>query len=88
MTGHLLTPAAVAERCEVSTKTVMRAIHAGRLRASRLGAGGALRIREEDFEAWIEQSVLEPTPPARVPALLPRAPSRGRLTLTSEMGRR
>ncbi len=35
--GDLLTPREVATRCKVSTKTVLRAIRGGRLRASRLG---------------------------------------------------
>jgi hypothetical protein len=34
---RLLIPSDVAERCQVSTKTVLRAVHRGRLRASRLG---------------------------------------------------
>jgi excisionase family DNA binding protein len=74
----LLTPADVAERCRVSTKTVIRAIKAGRLRAYRLGARGAYRLRVADVEAWLETSevqgvvvplrVREPAPsPARAP---------------------
>ncbi len=43
----------------MSTKTVLRAIHRGRLRASRLGEHGAFRIREADVERWIESSVLD-----------------------------
>jgi len=58
MTDRLLTPADVAERCQISTKTVLRAIHRGRLRASRLGEHGAYRMHDADVDAWIEASVL------------------------------
>jgi excisionase family DNA binding protein len=40
----------VAMLCEVSVKTVYRAISQGRLRASQLGVGGAHRIRLEDVQ--------------------------------------
>ena len=93
---QLLTPGEVAELCQLSTKTVLRAIHAGRLRASRLGERAAFRVRLTDVETWIEASVL-PTPPP-VPALKSPAPAAplgtpvtdietGRLVLTPEMGR-
>jgi excisionase family DNA binding protein len=51
---QLLTPADVARRCRVSTKTVLRAIHSGRLRASRLGSRGAYRVRPEDVLEWLD----------------------------------
>ena len=60
MTDVLLTPADVARRCQVSTKTVLRAIQAGRLRASRLGQKGAYRVREIDVDVWIEAAIVEP----------------------------
>jgi len=89
---RLLTPADVARRCQISAKTVLRAIHDGRLRASRLGASGAYRIRDADVDTWIEASVV--TPPRRPPIRLPThslervdAPTRGRLELTDDMGR-
>ena len=92
MTERLLTPADVAERCQISAKTVLRAIHRGRLRASRLGEQGAYRMREADVEAWIEASVftVAPVRPASVPAPLRTAadPSLGRLALSPDMGRR
>jgi excisionase family DNA binding protein len=54
----LLRPVDVAELCQVSTKTVLRAIRAGRLHACRLGTRGAYRIRQEDLEAWLRGSAL------------------------------
>ena len=88
----LLTPAQAGERCRICAKTVLRAIHAGRLRAYQLGEKAAYRIAVEDLEAWVEQSVVTPAGPA--PVLPPSAasvraderPSMGRLTLTPEMG--
>ena len=92
MTDRLLTPADVAERCQISTKTVLRAIHRGRLRASRLGEHGAYRMRETDVDAWIEASVLAVrplrAPAARVPVRVPAEPVNGRLVLSPDMGRR
>ena len=77
MLERLLTSSDVADRCQVSTKTVLRAIHRGRLRASRLGEQGAYRIREADAESWIEACVLEaaalPRPgPNTMPSFLPQ----------------
>ena len=93
MTEHLLTPADVAERCQVSAKTVLRAIHRGQLRASRLGESSAYRVRSCDVEAWIEQSVVAPRarlairPLAAVPPPAPERTTAGRLELTADMGR-
>jgi len=90
MVERLLTPSDVAERCQVSTKTVLRAIHRGRLRASRLGEQGAYRMREADVDQWIEACVLEIQParrPAALPEPLPGSTVTGRLALTPEMGR-
>src|SRR3954452_645470 len=91
MTERLLTPSDVADRCQVSSKTVLRAIHRGRLRASRLGELGAYRMREADVDDWIERCVLE-IPAARrtAPVIVsgPVAPGTvGRLALTDDMGR-
>ncbi len=93
MAERLRTPAEVAERCQISAKTVLRAIHTGRLRASRLGASGAYRMRDADVDAWIEESVM--TPPRRAPIRAPAlhvapaldSPTAGRLELTADMGR-
>jgi excisionase family DNA binding protein len=91
MLERLLTPGDVADRCQVSTKTVLRAIHRGRLRASRLGEQGAYRIREADAESWIEACVLEAAAPARAaaPPAPPseESPPNGRLVLKPDMGR-
>jgi len=88
----LLTPAQAGERCRICAKTVLRAVHAGRLRAYRLGEKAAYRIAVEDLEAWVEQSVVTPARPARAspPSAAPlRADEQqpmGRLTLTPEIG--
>src|SRR3954452_16469619 len=90
MDERLLTPGDVAERCQISAKSVLRAIHRGQLRAYRLGERGAYRLRERDVEAWLEQAIA-PRPPQRQET--PVAPVReqpiqtGRLRLTPDMGR-
>ena len=90
MDERLLTPGDVAERCQISAKSVLRAIHRGQLRAYRLGERGAYRLRECDVDAWLEQAIV--APPARRQGG-PVAPVReqpipaGRLRLTPEMGR-
>jgi excisionase family DNA binding protein len=89
----LRTPADVAERCQISAKTVLRAIHAGRLRASRLGESGAYRMCDADIDAWIEETVVAPQrraplrPPAARPLGIVEQPTLGRLELTADMGR-
>ena len=52
---ELLTVGDVAKQCQVSRKTVTRAILSGRLCASRLGARGAYRIRPEDVDRWVKE---------------------------------
>jgi excisionase family DNA binding protein len=54
----LLTIDQVAELCQVSAKTVYRAVSNGKLRASRLGRGSAYRIRLEDVDAWLDACAL------------------------------
>jgi excisionase family DNA binding protein len=87
VTERLLTPRDVADRCQVSTKTVLRAIHRGRLRASRLGEQGAYRMRADDVDVWIESSVVDIPAPRSAPALARLDPTTGRLFLTADMGR-
>ena len=48
---QLLTVAEVAAYARVSTRTVYRAIWAGKLRASR--SGRQLRIHPDDVDAWL-----------------------------------
>jgi excisionase family DNA binding protein len=62
MPDPLLTPSDVAALCQISPKTVMRAIQSGRLPAARLGKRGAFRIVPDDVEAWIAASRLVPPP--------------------------
>lgn len=98
MTVRLLTVADVADLVQCSRKTVMRAIHAGDLRAAQLASRGTWRVRLEDVDAWIELRSLPPAPP-EVDPVLPVPPGvvrplrarRGRptgmLQVTREMGR-
>lgn len=51
--GVLMTVAEVAAICQVHRKTVTRAISRGELRAARLGARGAYRLRQGDVDAWL-----------------------------------
>ncbi len=92
----LLTPTDVAHQCQVSTKTVLRAIHQGRLRASRLGARGAYRISARDVDEWIAASAIAPRKRTAVAGLgassprgsLPAVGDEGRLVVSEQMGRR
>jgi excisionase family DNA binding protein len=86
---QVLKPIDVARWAQISTKTVLRAIKSGRLRASRLGEHGAYRIRESDYDAWVESSIVEPTVRERAEPVPARAlpPGVGRLIVTPEMGR-
>jgi excisionase family DNA binding protein len=49
---QLLTVADLCQLCQVSRRTVYRAMAAGQLRPTRLGR--ALRFTQADVEAWIE----------------------------------
>lgn len=85
--------------CQVSSKTVYRAIRRGALSASRLGEGGAYRVRPGDVELWIASSpARHRTAPAstvlQLDLELPPASSRlgrdrrdGRLSVDAGMGR-
>ena len=91
MDERLLTPGDVAAPCQISAKSVLRAIHRGQLRAYRLGERGAYRLRERDVDAWLEQAIVAPATPSKL--LSPAAPVvtgpviAGRLRLTPDMGR-
>jgi excisionase family DNA binding protein len=50
----LLTPSQLAEHVQVSTKTVLRAIARGELRAVQIGQRRAWRICPDDVDAWLE----------------------------------
>jgi excisionase family DNA binding protein len=82
----LLRPDDVAELCQVSTKTVLRAIRGGRLHAHRLGARGAYRIRPDDVEAWLRSCPVRQRTPEPVEELVlpPQPRERGRLVLDDE----
>ena len=72
---------------------MLRAIAAGRLRASRLGQRGAYRLRAADVDAWLDAATVDVPPRAaiRVPEmsrLLSPTPTGGRLLVSDEMGRR
>jgi excisionase family DNA binding protein len=89
---RLLTPSDVAARCQISAKTVLRAIRAGRLRAYRLGERGTYRIRPSDVDAWLDDQEVQPVvvplravPP--VPRPSPGPLAGGRLRVPRSMGR-
>lgn len=84
MKERLLTVGDVAEMCQVHRKTVTRAIRSGRLRATRLGTRGAYRLRPDDVDRWLADSVVQParvaSPPARRPGVLLADSENGSLT--------
>lgn len=63
MTERLLTPREVADHCGLHYRTILRAIEAGDLPASRLR--GRLRISRYDMLTWIQGGDVKPH---RVPA--------------------
>ncbi len=80
-------PQEIAQRCQISTGTVMRAIRSGQLRASRLGSRGAYRVRPEDLDAWIVATTV--LPPLSHDYRLPADPrDGGRLTVRIHHGDR
>lgn len=91
MSQPMLTPAEIAEHCRLSTKTVLRAIRSGRLRACRLGTRGGYRVAAEDLEAWIATSMVEPEKRAwssrtPLPIASPAPSAMGRLVVGPGMG--
>lgn len=83
MPAPLLTPSEVATLCQVSPKTVMRAIRNGRLAAARLGKRGAFRIAPDDVDAWL-LTTRTTTSQVREGRVRPR----GHLQVDEEMGGR
>lgn len=73
----------VAELCQVSTKTVLRAIRSGRLHAYRLGKRNAYRIRPDDVEAWLQSCPVRgrASDPVDQPVLPLQPRERGRLAV-------
>jgi excisionase family DNA binding protein len=51
---RLLTPQQVADACQLSARTVARAIERGELRASKLAVRGGWRIVPTDVDAWLQ----------------------------------
>ena len=93
MPERLLTPAEIAEQCQLSTKNVIRAIRGGRLRACRLGTRGGYRVTSADLDAWIAASIVEPqrhpvpAPPTPLRVVAPASSTVDRLVVSPEMGR-
>jgi prophage regulatory protein len=54
LTGRLLTARELAEQLGVSAETVLRWHRRGELPAIKL-PGGAIRFREADLEAWLDE---------------------------------
>ena len=53
---RLLSPKQVSDLCGLHVEVVRRAIRDGELPASRLR--GKLRVRPEDFDAWVNQNAV------------------------------
>jgi excisionase family DNA binding protein len=70
MTMRLISPEEAAQRASLSRRAIYRAIQRGELTASLLCS--RLRIREDDFDAWVEANRLTPSP--RPKALEPLRP--------------
>ena len=54
MTGRLLTARVVAQQLGVTTETILAWVREGKLPAYRLPSG-AVRIREDSLNAWLEE---------------------------------
>lgn len=98
MPDELLPVSEVARTCAVSPKTIWRAIRAGKLRATRLGARSMYRVRRSDMEAWwsANEPRIRPSDPepvimnrsVRGPGTRPARPAARRLTILPDKGRR
>jgi excisionase family DNA binding protein len=60
VTGRLLTAREVADRFGLTVETILRWTRSGELPAFKLGT--AVRYREADLEAWLEQRATGPAP--------------------------
>ncbi len=60
---RLLTPQQVADACQLSARTVARAIERGELRASKLAVRGGWRIVPADVDAWLRARSNRRDPP-------------------------
>lgn len=95
--SDLLTIEQVAERLQVSKRTVRRAIDERGLRAVQVAGRGTWRVRVCDLDEWLEQrasvSACVSSRAARAaaaaiaPSPRPRRSSSDRLTVTAEMGK-
>jgi excisionase family DNA binding protein len=76
---ELLTIAQVAERLQVSEKTVRRAIRTRGLRAFQVAGRDTWRVRPEDLEEWLEQrsNRAHPEPRDVTPVAISAARGRG-----------
>ncbi len=55
----MYTVAEVAKRLRVSSGLIYAAIEDGRLKAYRLGRGGALRISDDNLREYLDSSMVE-----------------------------
>ena len=94
LSEKLLTPTQVAARCQISAKTVLRAIQSGRLSASRLGTRGAYRITVSAVDEWVASATVRPSRTPRPEVPLPELPSAapapvaGRLSVPRQLSQR
>jgi excisionase family DNA binding protein len=72
---ELLTARVVARRLGLTTETVLAWVRAGKLPAFRL-PGGAIRFREADLEAWLEERATSETRELSTPTQDAARPSR------------
>lgn len=68
----MLTPQAIATATGLSYHAVLRAIHSGELRATKLRA--RIVVRQEWFDEWVDQGVITPATAAHPLRLAEHAP--------------
>jgi len=86
--AQLLTIHQIAQRAKLHRKTVEGKIHDGEIPAFQLGERGSYRVKEEDYEAWVNRRPVRRTE-SSVPALTAPPPARrGRLIVDEDMRRR